>query len=104
MNAPVLDTRHLQLLVALHDNGSLQDAARTLHLTPSALSQQLREMESRLGGALFHRHWRRLEVTPAGRRLTDAARAILGELTRAERETRELLDGSLGTIRVATQC
>jgi LysR family transcriptional regulator for metE and metH len=104
MPGPSVETRHLLLLVALDEVGSLNAAARRLHLSPSALSQQLRELEERLGGPLFHRQWRRLALTAAGRRLTDAAHAVLGELVRAESETRELLRGASGTLRVATVC
>jgi LysR family transcriptional regulator, regulator for metE and metH len=75
-----------------------------LHVTPSALSQQLRDLEERLGGALFRRQWRRLIPTSAGRRLTDSAHAVLRELERAESEVRGLLGGASGTIRVATVC
>ncbi|TQF17272.1 LysR family transcriptional regulator [Myxococcus llanfairpwllgwyngyllgogerychwyrndrobwllllantysiliogogogochensis] len=104
MPSPLVETRHLLLLSALEEVGSLNAAARKLHLSPSALSQQLRELEDRLGGALFHRQWRRLVLTAAGQRLTEAARSVLGELTRAEAETRELLRGASGTLRVATVC
>src|SRR5262245_22677244 len=104
MTNPAVETRHLLLLVAIDEGGSLNAAARRLHLTPSALSQQLRELEERLGGPLFRRQWRRLVITAAGRRLTEAARAVLGELTRAESETRGLLKGAHGTIRVTTVC
>jgi LysR family transcriptional regulator for metE and metH len=102
--SPAVDVRHLRLLVALDDVGSLNAAARRLHLTPSALSQQLRELEDRLGGPLFHRQWRRLVLTDAGRRMTEAARTLLGELVRAEAETRSLLRGTSGTIRITTGC
>jgi LysR family transcriptional regulator, regulator for metE and metH len=101
---PSLETRHLLLLAALDERGSLNAAARKLHVSPSALSQQLRDLEERLGGALFRRQWRRLSLTRAGRRLTDSAHAVLRELERAESETRELLRGASGTIRVATMC
>ncbi|WP_342375439.1 LysR family transcriptional regulator [Myxococcus stipitatus] len=104
MPNPLVEIRHLLLLSALEEVGSLNAAARKLHLSPSALSQQLRELEDRLGGPLFHRQWRRLALTSAGRRLTDAAHAVLGELTRAEGEARELLRGASGTLRVATVC
>jgi LysR family transcriptional regulator, regulator for metE and metH len=104
MARPALETRHLVLLTTLDELGSLNAAARQLHLTPSALSQQLRELEQRLGGPLFQRQWRRLVMTTAGRRLTDAARAVLDELARAESDVRELLSGASGTIRVATMC
>lgn len=107
LNGPAaleLEVRHLRLLVAIDAVGTLNAAAKKLHLTPSALSQQLRELEERLGGPLFHRHWRRLVVTAAGRRLTDAAVVLLRELERAEHEARVLLSGTAGTIRMATVC
>ncbi|WP_426745450.1 LysR family transcriptional regulator [Myxococcus faecalis] len=104
MPSPLVETRHLLLLAAIEELGSLNAAARKLHLSASALSQQLRELEDRLGGPLFHRQWRRLEPTSAGRRLTEAARSVLSELVRAEAETRELLSGASGTLRVATAC
>jgi LysR family transcriptional regulator for metE and metH len=98
------ETRHLLLLVALDRAGSLNTAARELHLSPSALSQQLRELEDRLGGPLFSRQWRRLVATAAGRRLTDTARALIGDLSRAEDEVRNLIRGAAGSLRVATSC
>jgi len=97
------ETRHLQLLVALVEEGSLNAAARRLHVTPSALSQQLRELELRLGGALFERRWRRLFPTSAGRRLTEGARSVLAELERVERDTRTLLAGG-ATLRIVMAC
>ncbi|AKT42240.1 LysR family transcriptional regulator [Chondromyces crocatus] len=99
-----LDLRHLHLLVAIDDLGSLHAAARRLHLSASALSLQLRDLEDRLGGQLFERRWRRLHVTPAGRRLTHTARAVLADLARAEAETRLLLAGHTGTLRITTAC
>ncbi|WNG38224.1 LysR family transcriptional regulator [Archangium violaceum] len=104
MTTPSVETRHLLLLTAIDEVGTLNAAARRLHLSPSALSQQLRELEERLGGPLFHRQWRRLALNAAGRRLTDAAHSVLSELVRAESETRTLLRGASGTIRVATVC
>ena len=104
MAQPALEIRHLALLAAVDELGSLNAAARRLHLSPSALSQQLRELEGRLGGPLFTRQWRSLVLNPAGRRLTDSAHSILGELVRSEAETRALLSGARGTIRVTTVC
>lgn len=100
----VSETRDLKLMVALDEEGSLQAAARRLHLTPSALSQQLRELERKLGGALFLRQWRRLVMTTAGQRFLQGARGALRELERVEAETRQLLAGSLGQIRLAAGC
>jgi LysR family transcriptional regulator, regulator for metE and metH len=100
----VSETRHLQLMLVLDEEGSLHAAARRLHLTPSALSQQLRELERRLGGSLFRREWRRLNPTAAARCLIDGARGVLGELERVESETRALLAGAQSTLRIAMIC
>jgi LysR family transcriptional regulator, regulator for metE and metH len=98
------DTRHLALLVALEDHGSLVAASRQLHLTPAALSLQLRAIEERLGGALFRREWRRLLPTTAGRRMITGARQVLDELARVEAEARQLLAGAQAVIRVTVVC
>jgi LysR family transcriptional regulator, regulator for metE and metH len=79
-----LELRHLRLLVAIVDAGGLTRAGRTLHLTQSALSHQLRDAEERLGTPLFHRIRKRLVLTPAGERMVPTARRLLGELRRAE--------------------
>jgi LysR family transcriptional regulator for metE and metH len=104
MTELAVESRHLLLLVALDAAGSLHAASRKLHVSPSALSQQLRELEDRLGGPLFLRQWRRLVATAAGRRLTDAARAALADLSRAESEARRLMSGTTGVVRLATSC
>src|SRR5580658_3975417 len=103
-HAMSLDLRHLQLLVAIEEQGSLHAAAKRLHLSASALSLQLRLLEGRLGGSLFERRWRRLHVTPAGQRLTSAARSVLSEVARAEAETLALLAGRAGVLRITTAC
>jgi LysR family transcriptional regulator for metE and metH len=98
------DTRHLALLVALEDHGSLVAAAKQLHLTPAALSLQLRVLEDRLGGSLFRREWRRLLPTSAGSRMIAGARRVLDELARVEAETRQLLAGAHAVVRVTVVC
>src|SRR5690606_3092219 len=67
-------------------------------------SQQLRELEQRLGGALFRREWRRLVPTPAGHCLMLRAHTVLDELQRVESETRALIGAAPGTLRIAMAC
>jgi DNA-binding transcriptional LysR family regulator len=55
-------------------------AAHELHLTPSAISHQVRELETVLGRALFTRSHRRVEVTAEGRRLFESLERILDAL------------------------
>jgi LysR family transcriptional regulator, glycine cleavage system transcriptional activator len=55
-------------------------AAAELHLTPSAISHQVRELEALFGKPLFKRHHRRVELTPEGRRLFEGLTRVLDAL------------------------
>lgn len=56
---------------------SVSGAAAELHLTPSAVSQQIRQLEEHLGLALFRRLPRRIELTDAGAAFADVAARTL---------------------------
>jgi LysR family transcriptional regulator for metE and metH len=99
-----LEVRHLQLVAAVAEVGSLTRAGDRLHLTQSALSHQLRDIESRLGAALFLRLGKRLVLTPAGERLLTSARDVLERLTQAEHDIREMGRDRAGTLRITTEC
>jgi LysR family transcriptional regulator for metE and metH len=101
---PALDVRHLQLVQAIADEGSVTRAGLRLHLTQSALSHQLRDAEARLGVRLFDRIGRRLVLSPAGERLLSSARSVLQELDRAEEEIRRGAARPRCVIRLTTQC
>jgi len=73
----MIEIRHLRTLVALRDRGTLARAAEVLHVTQSALSHQLKELEHRLDLQLFHRKGKPVRFTPAGERLLALA-ATLG--------------------------
>ncbi len=65
--------------------GSFKAAAEVLHLTPSAVSHQIRRLETELGVTLFERRVRQLHLTPAGRSYADAidrAFALIADATR----------------------
>jgi LysR family transcriptional regulator, regulator for metE and metH len=48
-----LEIRHLRLLAAVAQTGSVTEAGKRLHLTQSAVSHQLRDAEEKLGAAMF---------------------------------------------------
>ncbi|WP_101067720.1 LysR family transcriptional regulator [Roseovarius salinarum] len=71
-----LNLHHLRLFRAIAHDGTLTGAARTLNLSQSALSTQIRTLEESLGHDLFERRGRRLVLTEAGRIALDHAEAI----------------------------
>jgi LysR family transcriptional regulator for metE and metH len=99
-----LEIRHLRLVAAVAEVGSLTRAGDRLHLTQSALSHQLRDVESRLGAALFRRAGKRLVLTRAGERLLASATDVLDRLERAEQDIREMARDPVGRLRITTEC
>jgi LysR family transcriptional regulator, regulator for metE and metH len=99
-----LELRHLRLVRAIADAGSVTRAGTILHLTQSALSHQLRDIESRLNAPLFHRVGRRMLPTEAGRRLIEAAAGVLSAVRQAEDQIRKSARGGEGTLRISTEC
>ncbi|MCB1941526.1 MAG: LysR family transcriptional regulator, partial [Candidatus Accumulibacter sp.] len=76
-----LNYKHLRYFWMVAKSGSIARACEQLHLTPQAISGQLRELEDALGVELFRRAGRGLELTDAGRRILSYAEEIfaLGE-------------------------
>jgi len=99
-----LEIRHLRLLAAVAETGSVTEAGKRLHLTQSALSHQLRDAEERLGAALFLRLGKRMVLTPAGEKLLCSARKVIDELHAAESQIEGLNGGTRGLIRLSTEC
>src|SRR5918996_507808 len=99
-----LEIRHLRLVSAVAELGSVTRAAERLHLTQSALSHQLRDIESRLGLQLFLRLGKRMVLTPPGERVLGAARRVLDEIGRTEDDLRLMTQHGKGVLRLCTQC
>jgi LysR family transcriptional regulator for metE and metH len=104
MRDSVLEARDLRLVSAIIDHGGVTAAARALHVTQSAASHQLRDLEDRLAARLFERRSRRMVPTEAGRALAEAAARVLPELVRAEREVRQLGAAPRRTLAMAVAC
>src|SRR5207247_10116230 len=62
----MLELRHLRSLLAIADTRTLADAAERMHLTQSALSHQIRALESHYGLSLFERLMHGLSFSLAG--------------------------------------
>lgn len=97
-----LKTRHLALLLHLHEQRSVLRAAEAANMTQPAASKLLAEMESLLGVPLFERHARGVEATAFGLAMVRRARAALSEIERASEEILALREGRLGKVAIGT--
>jgi LysR family transcriptional regulator, regulator for metE and metH len=105
-NGPPMDLeiRHLKLVQAIAEEGSVTKAADRLHVTQSALSHGLRDAEDKLGTRLFLRLRRKMTLTPAGERLLVAAKVLLAELQRTEHEVKGVGGDGYGILKISTEC
>ncbi|MDH4050111.1 MAG: LysR family transcriptional regulator [Rubrivivax sp.] len=100
-----LNYRHLHAFWAVAKEGHLTRAAERLHVSPSALSTQIRQLEETLGQPLFERQARALRLTEAGRVALGYAESIFAsgtELVSVLREGRRALHQVLRIGAVAT--
>ncbi|PKV93424.1 DNA-binding transcriptional LysR family regulator [Amycolatopsis echigonensis] len=96
-----MDLGRLRTLREFADRGSVTAAARALHCTPSAISQQLRALQAEVGIALTEPAGRGLRLTDAGRALVARADDVLAALDRAEAELDTYRSAPRGRVRIA---
>ena len=95
---------HLEVLRAVDRHGSLTAAAKSLHLTQSALSHSIGKLESQLGVELWRRDGRTLRPTQAGEYLLGVANRVMPQIEHAEERLRQFAAGRLGTLRIGMEC
>ncbi|UFW46471.1 MULTISPECIES: LysR family transcriptional regulator [Bradyrhizobium] len=99
-----LESRHMRLVVAIARQNSVTRAARELHLSQSAVSHQLLNLERDLNIALFHRIGKTMIATPAGKRLQAYADRVLSELAAAEDAVRSEHEQGRVPLRLTAGC
>jgi len=99
-----LEIRHLRTLAAVAELQSLAAAAERLHLTQSALSHQIKAIETYYGVSLFTRKTRPMQFTPAGKKLLALAREVLPVVDKVDRDMRRQAAGSTGRLHIALEC
>ena len=92
--------RHLRYLAAVVDQGSFTRAAQTLHVSQPALSQQIRQLEARLGVQLLDRTGRRIRATDAGAAFLVHGKQALSAADAAEKAARDVQNLSTGQLRL----
>ena len=97
----MISTRQLRYFVEIADSGSFSAAAERLFVAQSALSRQIKELESQLQTPLFERTARQPRLTAAGEAFYPRARNLLSELLKASDLATQVGQGQLGTLRLS---
>lgn len=95
-----LDLTNLRLFVAVCDHCNIVRAAAEAHLTASAVSKRLAQLEAQLGTPLLTRRRHGVEPTPAGESLREHARELLLGALRIERDMAAFAAGVRGQVRL----
>lgn len=103
MQAPGMDIRSAQYLVAVVDHGSVTAAADVLRISQPSLSQAVRNLERALGATLFERTTRGLAPTTVGLAVADSARTLLADVARAEAAVAAVTALRAGELAIAVQ-
>ena len=100
----MLDLKHLRTLKMLKETGSLAESANRLHLTQSAISHQLAELEDKTGCLLFIRKSKPIRFTLAGEKLLQLANQVLPQIRKVEMDLIKLSQGQTGRLNIAIEC
>ncbi len=95
-----MELRHLRTIAAVAEHRSLTKAAAQLHLTQSAVSQQIRRLERELGVEVFRRTSRSVELTSEGRVILGYAERVLAEVDGMHNELEDISGLLSGELRI----
>lgn len=97
-----MDTQSLRAFITVTEQASFSLAAEHLHLTQSAVSKRIQQLESQLDTPLFERHNRTISLTDAGRALLPKAQQILDLVSDTELQLSNLSGEVAGILSLAT--
>jgi DNA-binding transcriptional LysR family regulator len=95
-----IDLRELRVFLTLAEELHFGRTAERLRLTPSRVSQSLRELEDKFGAQLVHRTSRRVQLTSFGERVLDEVGPAYDELSRALEHAHAAAQSLAGTLRL----
>jgi DNA-binding transcriptional LysR family regulator len=97
-----INASHLRVLRALRERGTVTAAAAAVHLTPSAVSQQLRALSQSLGVPLTERNGRRVRLTPQALLVLRHAEEIAAQFERVQADLAAFRAGAAGRVAIAS--
>ncbi|MBV9795974.1 MAG: LysR family transcriptional regulator [Actinobacteria bacterium] len=95
-----MELRRIQYFVAVAEEAHFGRAAERLQMAQPPLSQQIKALEAEMGVVLFRRTTRKVELTAAGQRFLERARAILAAVDDAVAEAGQVAAGTVGRIAI----
>lgn len=95
-----MELRHLRYFVEVAERGTFVAASRSLHVSQSAVSEQIANLEDELGLPLFKRTGRKPSLTAAGSAFLAESRRILSEADSAADLARRVHRGQVGSLRI----
>lgn len=95
-----MNTKHIQYVLAVLQEGSITGAAKKLYVSQPSLSQMIKQVESHLGTPIFNRSTDPLTLTYAGQKYVEAAKQILAISNNLAREIEEINHEDHGSIRL----
>ena len=98
MNTKLL--RSLQIFVEVANTSNMSIAAKKLHMTVSAISQQLRKLEQEIGLSLFNRNTRHISLTEAGHIYYKTSLELIGVAEKAQQQIEQLQETPSGKLKI----
>jgi len=95
-----MELREFKSLIALHEVGSIRDAAKRCNISPAALHKHLKTLETDFGARMYAKQDGRLHLTEAGRVVLPFIKEVLLQNDAAFTAMAELRDGGSGLVRV----
>lgn len=96
----MLEIKQLRYFIAVAEELHFGRAAERLHIAQPALSIQIRALEERLGGRLFERTSRNVQLTSAGVHFLHESYLAVRQLEKAELVARSVLSGTMGRLNI----
>jgi DNA-binding transcriptional LysR family regulator len=95
-----VELRHLRYFISVAENHGFGRAALTLNVSQSAISEQIADLESELGLALFDRRHRQIRLTVPGEQFLEDARSVIAVANRAIANAHKSQHGEIGTLTI----
>lgn len=99
-----IEFKHLRLLLAIHETGSVLGAAEVLNLSQSSASHQIKYIREQTDVELFLPETRPLKLSNAGIEIVNSARKILPEVERLKSRISDYKTGQIGRLHIAIEC